>query len=99
VLFRSRFGDLVRRQLDLFEEEHRTDLEELRDKLDAYNDTGREDAEEAYGDYADAVGWLHEELDALRDRYAATLDEAAAADYERAFDRAVGRRRTIPARQ
>jgi hypothetical protein len=94
VLFRSRFGDLVRRQVELFENEHRADLADIRERLDRYNAAERDEAEELYGDYADAVDWLVEELDDLRDRYAATLDEAAAGDYVRAFDRAARRLRS-----
>jgi hypothetical protein len=38
-------------------------------------------------------------LDDLRDRYAATLDDAAVDDYLRTFDRAAQKRRAIPPRQ
>jgi hypothetical protein len=95
VLFRSRFGDLVKRQLELFEDEHRADLAEVRDRLDRYNAADRDEAEELYGDYADAVDWLVEDLDDLRDRYAATLDEAAGHEYVRAFERAARRLRAV----
>lgn len=99
MLFRSRFGDLVRRQLDLFEEEHRGDLEEVRERLDLYNAGDRDEAEDLYGDYVLVVDAVIDALDDLRDHYASTLDDGAADDYVRAFDRAAGRRRSIPHRQ
>jgi hypothetical protein len=99
VRFGSRFGDLVRRQLDLFEEEHRDDLEEANERLDRYNAGDRDEAEELYGDYVLVVDAVIDALDDLRDRYAATLDDAAADDYLRTFDRAAQKRRSIPPRQ
>jgi hypothetical protein len=99
VLFRSRFGDLVRRQLDLFEEEHRDDLDEARERLELYNAGDRDEAEELYGDYVLVVDAVIDALDDVRDRYAATLDDGAVDDYLRTFDRAAQRRRSIPRRQ
>ena len=96
---RSRFGDLVRRQLDLCEEEHRGDLEEVRERLALYGAGDRDEAEELYGDYVLVVDAVIDALDDLRDHYAATLDDAAADDYVRAFDRAAQKRRSIPRRQ
>jgi hypothetical protein len=99
VLFRSRFADLVRRQLDLFEEENRGDLEEVRERLELYNAGDRDDAEELYGDYVLVVDAVIDALDHLRDRYAATLDDGAVDEYVRTFDRAAQKRRSIPHRQ
>ena len=97
--FRSRFGDLVRRQLALFEEGHRGDLEEVHERLELYNAGDRDDAEELYGDYVLVVDAVIDALDELRDRYAATLAEDVADEYVRAFDRAAQKRRSIPHRQ
>ena len=51
---------------------------------------GREDAEEAFGDYQLALEALKDRLVEVRDAYAATLEDPAA--YERAFERAAARR-------
>ena len=52
----------------------------------------RDEAEERYGDYVDLVETGTEVLADLRDNFASTLDEAAAEEYERSFNRAVARR-------
>jgi hypothetical protein len=93
VIFgRRRFADVIRRQLDLFERDHRDVIEEAATKLDAYNAAEREEAEELYGDYVDVVETGTEILADIRDSYARALDDDAAADYERAFNRAVAKR-------
>jgi hypothetical protein len=89
---RSRFGDLIRRQLDLFEQDHADEIAETAKRLETYNAAERDDAEEAYGDYADSVDWVRESLEELRDTYQRTLDGEAGDAYEAAFDRAVARR-------
>jgi hypothetical protein len=91
-LRRSRFGDVIARQLDLFVRDeadllHRCDEAERR-----YDSADRDEAEEVYGDYVDLVESATEALADLRWAYAATLDEDAAAEYEEAFNRAVKRR-------
>ena len=50
IFRRNRFGDLVRRQLDLFEEDEADLLQEAETADRAYDEAEREDAEEAYGD-------------------------------------------------
>jgi hypothetical protein len=93
VIFRrNRFGDVIGRQLDLFAEDEADLLEECREKELAYDRAEREDAEEAYGDYMDAVETATEALADMRDRFGRTLDEASAEEYEEAFNRAVRRR-------
>jgi hypothetical protein len=89
---RSRFADVIKRQLDGFEREHADVIEETRLKLAAYNDASRDEAEELYGDYLDVLETGTELLADLRDHYAQTLDEALVDAYLRDFDRAVGRR-------
>ena len=89
---RSPLADLIARQLDAFERDHADVIAEAQAKLDAYNAAGRDDAEELYGDYLDAVETGTEILADMRDHYAATLDEAVAERYLRDFDRAVGKR-------
>jgi len=86
----SRFGDLVSRQLDIFAEDGL--LAEVRDAKERYDRAGRDEAEEAYGDYADTVDAVRDALADMRDTYARTLDDDAAEEYEAAFERAAMRR-------
>ena len=89
---RSRFGDVIARQLDLFEREHAGLLRDVDAAEDAYDAAARDEAEERYGDYVDLVDTGTELLADLRDNFASTLDERAAAEYEDAFNRAVAKR-------
>jgi hypothetical protein len=93
VIFRRiRFADVIDRQLGLFAEDEAELIAECRDKERAYDRAARDEAEEAYGDYVDAVEAATEALAAMRDRFARTLDDDSAAEYEAAFNRAVRRR-------
>jgi len=89
---RDRFGDLIRRQLDLFAEDEAELLQEADEAERAYDAADREDAEEAYGDLQLVLESAKERLTELRDTYAATLDEDAGAAYERSFRQAARRR-------
>ncbi len=89
---RDPFGDVIARQLDLFVEDEADLLEECREKFRSYERAPREDAEEAYGDFVDAVETATEALAEMRDRFGRTLDEDAAEAYEDAFNRAVRKR-------
>jgi hypothetical protein len=90
---RSRFADVVARQLDVFaEDEAHGLLEEVRDAKTVYDGAGREEAEERYGDYVDVVEAATEALAAMRWQYASTLNAAGAEEYEAAFNRAVRKR-------
>jgi hypothetical protein len=94
VIFRrNRFAEVVARQLDVFAEDEALGLfEEVREAKAQYDRTEREHAEEAYGDYVDVVEAATEALAEMRWRYAATLDESSAAEYEHVFNRAVRKR-------
>jgi hypothetical protein len=92
LIRRNRFKDVIERQLDLFLEENRAVIEETDERLAAYNAAERDEAEELYGDYVDAVETGTEVLAEMRDRFGSTLDEAGAEEYEAAFNRAVGKR-------
>jgi hypothetical protein len=92
VIFRRRFDDLISRQLDLFEREHAGLIADCAAAERAYDRAHRSEAEERYGDYVDLVETATELLADLRDHYASTLDEEAAEEYERAFNRAVLKR-------
>ena len=91
-LRRDRFRDVIARQLDLFVEDEADLLAECREKFRAYGDAPREDAEESYGDWADVVETATETLADMRDRFARTLDDDTAANYEDSFNRAVRKR-------
>ena len=93
MIFRSRrFDDVVRRQLDAFAEDEAVLLEEAREAERAYDDAAREEAEEAYADFQLVLEAGAERLAALRDTYAATLDEQTEEAYAEAFARAARRR-------
>ena len=90
---RRRFGDLIERQLGVFAEDRAHDLfDDVRARKALYDEADRDDAEELYGDYVDAVETATEALADMRDRFKQTLDEDAADEYEREFNRAVKRR-------
>jgi isocitrate dehydrogenase kinase/phosphatase len=93
VIFRKRrFGDLIARQLELFERDHADVIAEAQTRLDAYNRADRDEAEELYGDYIDAVETGTEILADMRWEYIRTLDDDAAEEYEAEFNRAVMKR-------
>ena len=88
----DRFADLIRRQLDLFEQEETALIADCEEAERAYNAADRDEAEERYSEYADLVETGTELLGGLRDNFASTMDEEAAEAYEVAFNRAVVKR-------
>ena len=92
IFRRHRFGDLVRRQLDLFEDDEAELLQEADTAVRAYDAAEREEAEEAYGDYQLVLESVVESLEELRDTYGRTLDDDSREAYERTFDRAARKR-------
>lgn len=93
MLRKHRFADLIKRQLDVFAEDQRHDIfAEIRDRKALYDAADRHEAEEMYGDYIDAVETGTEALAEMRDRFKQTLEEDAADEYEREFNRAVKKR-------
>ena len=86
----NRYSAIVDTQLELFAREHRNVIDEVHERLAAYNGAERDDAEELYGDYVDAVETGTEILADMRDHYAATLDDPE--PYLRAFQRGVAKR-------
>ena len=92
MLRRRPFADLVSRQLDLFAREHAGLIADCEAAERAYDRADRAEAEERYGDYLDLVETGTEQLAALRDNYAATLEEDVAEEYEAAFNRGVLKR-------
>jgi hypothetical protein len=89
---RSRFTDLVARQLDLFTEDSSALLEDARTADRAWTDASREDAEELYGDYQLVVDAIGERLYDAREAYAATLDPELGDAYRSEFDRSARKR-------
>jgi hypothetical protein len=89
---RSRFHDVIERQLDLFAREQAELIHDCAVAERAYDRADRDEAEELYGDYLDLVETGTELLAALRDNFAATLDTDHAEKYEVAFNRAVLKR-------
>ncbi|HEX6489958.1 MAG TPA: hypothetical protein VF002_01140 [Gaiellaceae bacterium] len=89
---RRRFAAVIERQLRLFEQDETDLIQACEQALAAYDAAPRQEAEERYGDYVDLVETGTELLADLRDNFATTLDEAAAEEYEEAFNRAVSKR-------
>jgi hypothetical protein len=92
VFRRRRFSDTISRQLDLFEREHADVIEECDELERAYNTAPRDEAEERYGDYVDAIETGTEILADIRDHFKWTLDEDTGELYEEEFNRAVLKR-------
>jgi hypothetical protein len=91
-LRRRAFGELVDTQLELFASDHAPLLADCEAALLAYDDASGEDAEERYGDYVDLVDEVRDELELVRDGYAAGLDEKTSDAYRAAFNDAARRR-------
>jgi hypothetical protein len=92
ILRRGRFGELVDRQLDLFAHDEASLLAEAEEADAAWTRSGRDEAEELFGDYQLVVDAVAERLLDVREAYAATLDERTAAEYRAAFDRQARKR-------
>jgi hypothetical protein len=93
VIFRrSRFRELVGRQLALFEEDEAKLLSEAGEADAAWTRADANETEELYGDYQLVVDAVAERLYEVRERYAAGLDEETAARYRADFDRAARKR-------
>lgn len=80
---------MIERQLDLFVAEHAELIQTCDEAERRYERAGREEAEEAYGDFADLLGSGTEILAELRDHYGSTLEPDRAEQYAAAFARAV----------
>ncbi len=89
---RARFGEVIDRQLDIFERDHAGLIADCDAAEQKYDRADRDAAEELYGDYMDLVETGTELLADLRDNFATTLAEEDAVRYEDEFNRAVGRR-------
>ena len=92
ILRRRPFANVIRRQLDLFEQDNADLIREVEQAERGYEEADRDEAEERFGDYFDLVDAGTEVLAGIRDAYATTLDEATAETYEEEFNRAVLKR-------
>ncbi len=92
MIIRRRFGDLIDRQLRVFAEDHADRLARIRATRVDYRASGRDEAEERYGDYADELEWAAEDLAAMRDGFAETLDERVEQRYLEEFRKTVAKR-------
>jgi hypothetical protein len=93
VIFgRRRFAEAIERQLDLFEHENADLLRRCEEAERAYDEAERDEAEERYSELLDLIEIAVDELDEMRDAFAAALDEDAAEEYEAAFAKAVRKR-------
>lgn len=92
MIFKRRFGELIDRQLALFEQDHADLFERVEDAEDEYRRAPRDEAEERFGDLQDVLTEGTDELVRLRDAYAESLEADVADEYVAAFDLAVLRR-------
>lgn len=89
---RGRFGEVIERQLDLFEREHSDLFREWAAAKAAYDRAPREEAEERYGDLMDVAETGAEALADLRGHYAWKLEEGLDEEYEEEFNRTAAKR-------
>ena len=92
IFRRRRFAEAIDRQLDLFAQENADLLRRCDEAQRAYDAAEREDAQERWSEYLDLIEIATEELEEMRDAFAATLEDAVADEYEAAFDRAARKR-------
>jgi hypothetical protein len=85
-LGRRPFADLVRRQLDLFAADEAALLAEAVAAERAWQRAGRDEAEEAYGDWQLVADAIAERLLDVRETYAGTLDAGTAESYRLSFE-------------
>jgi bisphosphoglycerate-independent phosphoglycerate mutase (AlkP superfamily) len=92
MLRRARFAAVIDAQLELFLRENSHVLTDVAQRLERYNAADRDEAEELYGDYVDAVETGTEILADMRDHYAVSLDEPESDRFIAEFNRAVTKR-------
>lgn len=92
MIFKRRFGELIDRQLDLFEQDNTDLFDRVDDAEDDYRRAGRDEAEERFGELQEVLTEGTDALVSLRDAYAESLDDDVADEYAAAFDFAVVRR-------
>jgi cytochrome P450 len=88
----DRFAELIARQLDLLQSDEAELLREAEQAEAVWNAAGRDEAEEAYGDFQLVVDAIGDRLLETRDAYAASLAPDAIDEYRASFNRAAARR-------
>ena len=91
IFRRSRFRELVDRQLDLFEADTKL-LDEAAETDAAWSQASADESEERYGEYQLVVDAIGEALYDIRETYAATLRADTPTNTVRDFDRAARKR-------
>lgn len=91
IFRRSRFRDLVDRQLDLFEADTEL-LDDAAEADDAWSHASAEESEALYGEYQLSVDAIGDALYDIRETYATTLAADTADEYRADFDRAARKR-------
>ena len=92
MIFKRRFGELIDRQLDLFEQDNAELFDRVDDAEADYRAAARDEAEERFGDLQEVLAEGTELLIEVRDSYSETLDDETVEEYVAAFDFAVLRR-------
>ncbi|HEX4519899.1 MAG TPA: hypothetical protein VH063_10000 [Gaiellaceae bacterium] len=92
IFRRGRFADVISRQLDVFAADNQDVIDEAAARFSLYDQSDRDDAEELYGDYIDAIETATEILADMRDDYARNIEEGPDEEYETAFNRGVAKR-------
>ena len=92
MIFKRRFGELIDRQLDLFEQDNAELFDRVDDAEADYRAAARDEAEERFGDLQEVLAEGTELLIEVRDSYSETLDDETVEEYVAAFDLAVLRR-------
>jgi hypothetical protein len=92
MLRRSRFRDVVDRQLDLFAADEAELLREAEEADAAWTQADRDESEELYGDYQLVVDAIGERLYDVREGFAGTLDGTTADEYRVGFNAAALKR-------
>jgi hypothetical protein len=92
VIFKRRFGELIDRQLDLFEQDNAELFDRIEDAEADYRASSREEAEERFGELQELLAEGTELLIEVRDSYAETLDDETVEEYAASFDFSVLRR-------
>jgi len=85
ALFKRRFADVVSRQLDLFSADNRAELDAIAAARRRYNASEAEEANEAFGEYAELRRDAADDLLELRDHYAAAMADEHEATYRKTF--------------
>ncbi len=91
-LGRSRFREVVDRQLELFSTDESELLAEARAAETAVTDASADESEERYGDFQLVVDAVGERLYDMREAFAETLEGGDDDEYRATFDKAARKR-------